>query len=229
MKRAIKSSNTQENHQQRELSNTIKNLKLFKMKAPKFNAFKTVLNFSFIILLLTSSCAQTSKDTNTKSDHSNQTESTVEKPKIDIQTAIMSDNLEIVKQHIEAGTDINMKDQMSGATPLISAATFGKTAIAKALIDANADLSITNNDGATALHVAAFFCQVEIVQLLIDAKADKTLKNNFGATPRESVMGPFAEIKPFYEMLQQQLGPFGLQFDLNEIEKTRPVIAMMLQ
>jgi ankyrin repeat protein len=118
---------------------------------------------------------------------------------------------------------------MSGSTPLISAATFGKTAIAKALIEANADLSIKNNDGATALHTAAFFCRIEIVQLLIDAKADKTVKNNFGATPRESVMGSFAEMKPFYEMLQQQLGPLGLQLDLNEIERTRPVVAMMLQ
>ena len=97
------------------------------------------------------------------------------------------------------------------------------------MIDANADLSIKNNDGATALHTAAFFCRTEIVQLLIDAKADKTIKNNFGMTARESVMGPFTDVKPVYEMLKQQLGPLGLQYDLNEIEKTRPVIAMMLQ
>ena len=42
-------------------------------------------------------------------------------------------------------------------------------------------------------------------------------------------MGPFADIKPIYEMLQLQLGPIGMKLDLNEIEKTRPVIAMMLQ
>lgn len=227
MKRASKSSYTQDNHQQRVRSNTVKSLKLNTMKAPEINAFKMLLNCSLIILILATSCAQTSKDD--RSNNSNKTRSIVETPKVDIQTAIITDNLEIVKQHIEAGTNINMKDQMSGATPLISAATFGRTAIAKALIDAKSDLSIKNNDGATALHVAAFFCQVEIVQLLIDAKADKTLKNNFGATPRESVMVPFAEIKPFYEMIQQQLAPFGLQFDLKNIEKTRPVIAMMLQ
>ncbi len=228
MKRTSKSAYAQENHQQSVLSETIKSLKLNTMTAPKIYAFKTILNVSFIILLLATSCAQTSKETNANPNSSNIATS-VKTPKMDIQTAIMTDNLEIVKQHIDAGTDINTKDQMSGATPLISAATFGKTAIVKALIDAKSDLSITNNDGATALHVAAFFCHVEIVQLLMDAKADKTVKNNFGATPRESVMGPFAEIKPFYEMLQQQLEPFGLKFDLNDIEKTRPVIAMMLQ
>ena len=97
------------------------------------------------------------------------------------------------------------------------------------LIDAGADLSIKNNDGSTALHTAAFFCEVEIVQMLIDAKADKTLVNNFGATARETVMGPFKDIKPIYEMMQQQLGPMGMQLDLAELEKTRPVIALMLQ
>jgi len=145
------------------------------------------------------------------------------------QAAIISGNLEVVKQHIEAGTDINMKDQMSGSTPLITAATFGKTAIVKALIDAYADLDIKNSEGSTALHAAAFLGRIEIVQMLIDAGADKTIKNDHAATPRESVIVSFTEMKPVYEMIQQQLGPLGLKLDLKELEKIRPVIAMMLQ
>lgn len=199
------------------------------MKTLKIISFKMVLNFSFIILLLSNACAQPGNNTNTKTENSSKTKSQVEKPKIDIQTAIITNNLEIVKQHIEAGTDINMKDQMSGSTPLITAATFGKTEIVKALINANADPDLKNNEGSTALHAAAFFCRIEIVQMLIDAVADKTIQNNHGATPRESVIGPFAEMKPIYEMIQQQLEPFGLKLDFNELEKTRPVIAMMLQ
>jgi ankyrin repeat protein len=191
------------------------------MKSVKIIPLITVLSAMLAVILLTSACNEPDKNPNTKP--------LVGQPEIDIHTAIMSDRIDVVKQHIEAGTDINKKEQMSGSTPLISAATFGKKAIAKTLIEANADLSIKNNDGATALHTAAFFCRIEIVQILLDAKADKTIKNNFGATPRESVMGSFAEMKPFYEMLQQQLGPLGLQIDLNEIEKTRPVIALMLQ
>lgn len=229
MKRASKSSYTKENHQKQVLSNTVKNLKLYEIKIHKIISLKTVLNFSFMILLLANSCAQSGKSTNTKSDNKSIAKALVDPPKMNIQTAVLSGNLEAVKQHIEAGTDINRKDAMSGSTPLMSAATFGKIAIVKALIEAKADLTIKNNDGGTALHNAAFFCQVEIVQLLIDAKADKTVKNNFGATPRETVMGPFADMKPFYEMLEQQLRPLGLQLDLNEVEKTRPVIAMMLQ
>ena len=150
-------------------------------------------------------------------------------PKIDLHTAVISGNLEAVRNHIGGGTDLNEKEPFGGSTPLITAATFGNKEAAQALIDAGADLSIQNNDGSTALHAAAFFCRVEIVQQLIDAKADKTLLNNFGATPRQTVMGPFEEIKPFYDMLKHQLAPMGLQLDLQEVEKTRPVIAMMLQ
>ncbi|MDG1527722.1 MAG: hypothetical protein P8I51_02190 [Polaribacter sp.] len=29
----------------------------------------------------------------------------------------MTNNLEVIKQHIAAGTDLNVKDQMTGSTP----------------------------------------------------------------------------------------------------------------
>jgi ankyrin repeat protein len=199
------------------------------MKTQKINSFKMWVHFSFLALLFLTACGQSDSSSKTQSVNNLKAKSKVEKPKMDLQSAILSDKLEIVKQHLEAGTDINVKEQMSGSTPLITAASFGNTAIAKALIDANADLTIKNNEGATALHVAAFFCRIEIVHMLIDAKADKTVKNNFGATPLETMLIPFEEIKPIYEMLQQQLEPFGLKLDLNEIKKNRPVIAMMLQ
>jgi len=198
-------------------------------KTIKMNSLKTLTNMSLLLLLLTTACGQSGNKEKAEVNNTTETKSVVAAPEMDIQAAILSDNLEAVKQHISAGTDLNKKDPMTGATPLITAASFGKNKIAKLLIDAGADLTAKNNDGATALHTAAFFCRVEVVQSLIDAKADKTAKNNFGMTPRESVMGPFSEIKPIYEMLQQQLGPIGLQIDLTEIEKTRPVIAMMLQ
>ncbi len=198
-------------------------------KTFRINLLRTMVNMSFVLLLLTTACGQSGTKTKEQTNSSTEVKSIVDAPEIDIQAAILFDNIEAVKQHIEAGTDLNKKDAMSGSTPLITASSFGKNKIAQVLIDAGVDLTAKNNDGATALHTAAFFCRVEVVQSLIDANADKTAKNNFGMTPRESVMGPFAEIKPIYEILQQQLGPIGLQIDLTEIEKTRPVIAMMLQ
>lgn len=187
---------------------------------------KTIINIS-LILLLTITCTSCKKS-KTSEISSKENVSTVETPKIDIQAAILSNNIEAVEQHIKAGTNINKKDAMTGSTPLITAASFGKDKIAKLLIDSGADLSMKNNDGSTALHSAAFFCRVDMVQMLLDAKADQTLKNNFGATAKESVMGPFEQIKPIYEMLQQQLQPMGLQIDLDYIEKTRPTIVSML-
>ena len=229
MKRASENHYKQEEHSKRVPSNTIKNLKLNEMKALKINSFKMLLNFSFVIFFLLNACASSGGSNNSTSEKNAKAKPITETPKMNLQSAIISGNLEIVKQHIEAGTDINKKDPMGGSTPLITASTFGKIAIAKALIDANADPDIKNNEGSTALHAAAFFCHIEIVQMLIDAGADKTIKNNHAATARQSVNVAFAEMKPVYEMIQQQLEPFGLKLDLNDLEKTRPVIAMMLQ
>src|SRR6185369_9232122 len=97
----------------------------------------------------------------------------VKPPQVDIHTAVVSGNLDAVKQHIAAGTDLNEKDPFGGSSPLISAAVFGKTDMAKVLIDAGADLNFQNKDGSTALHTSAFFCRPEIVKLLLDKGADK--------------------------------------------------------
>ena len=199
------------------------------MKTIQMKSLRTLLNYALVILLLNYSCAQSDKKTEDKTTDITKSESNIKAPNVDIQTAIITNNIEAVKQHIEAGTDLNKKDAMSGSTPLITAASFGKEAIAKHLIDAGVDLSLKNNDGATALHTAAFFCRVNIVQMLIDAGADKSLPNNYGATARESVMGKFADVKPIYEMFKLQFEPMGLQIDINHIEKTRPAIAEMLK
>jgi len=197
------------------------------MKTQKLNSVTLSIQIVIVIILFTISCGQSEK--NAATTNNTEIKKSVDKPTIDIHTAVLTGNLEVVKQHIKAETDINLKEPMSGSTPLMSAITFNKPIIAKALINANANLSIKNNDGSTALHNAAFFGRIEIVQMLMDAKADKTIKNNFGATPREIVMSDFAEMKSIYEMLVLQLKPMGFELDMNELEKARPVVAMMLQ
>lgn len=148
---------------------------------------------------------------------------------MDIHTAVVSGNIEAVRQHIAAGSDLNVKDPFGGSSPLISAAVFGKTDIAKVLIDAGANLNIQNNDGSTALHCAAFFCRPEIVKLLLDKKADKSIKNKYNATAYENVSGSFQEMKPAYDMIVNALSPMGLKLDYAYVEKTRPEIAAMLK
>jgi ankyrin repeat protein len=98
---------------------------------------------------------------------------TVKAPDVDLHTAVITDNMEAVKQHIAAGSDLNVRDPFGGSSPLISATVFGKTEMAKVLIDAGVDLNFQNTEGSTALHTAAFFCRPEIVQLLLEKNVDQ--------------------------------------------------------
>lgn len=198
------------------------------MKTIKMNVLKTLLSLS-VITLLFASCKQSGNKTGLDSNNTKTVSTKVKVPTMNLQSAILSNNIEAVNGHIEAGSDLNEKDAMSGSTPLITAASFGRTEISKLLIDAKVDLSKTNNDGATALHTATFFCRTEVVKMLLDANADKTLKNNYGQTPLESISGDFEQVKPIYEMFKQQLEPMGLKIDVDTIEKLRPTIAKMLQ
>lgn len=150
-------------------------------------------------------------------------------PEIDIHTAVITNNLTALRQHIAAGTNINEKDPFGGSSPLISAAVFGKPDAAKVLLDAGADVNFQNNDGSTALHTAAFFCHPEIVKMLLDKGADKSLKNKYNATAYESMVIPFTDVKPVYEMMEKMLGPMGMKLDYAHIEKTRPRIANQLK
>lgn len=193
------------------------------MKNLKIKTVKTLFSLSLIAFLLPA-CTQNQKQTETTKEGKN-----VLAPDMDIHSAVLYGNIEAVKQHIEAGTDLNTKEPMGGSTPLISAITFDQKEIAKVLITAGADLEIQNKDGSSALHVAAFFCRIEMVQMLVDAKVDQSKRNNFGATALETISGPFADIKPVYEMMQAQLGPLGLKLDLVEIEESRPIIADLLK
>ncbi len=142
--------------------------------------------------------------------------------------AALVGNVDGIRQHILAGTDLNERDAF-GSTALTVAATFGKTQVAEALIEAGADLNIANNDGATPLHAAAFFCHSEIVEALLKKGANGYLRDNFGNTPRESVTAPFEKVKGIYDVFAQALEPLGLELDYEHLRITRPKIAEMLR
>lgn len=150
-------------------------------------------------------------------------------PAVDIHTAVVTENLGALQQHIQAGSNLNEKDPFGGSSPLITAAVFGKPDMARVLIEAGADINFINNDGSTALHTAAFFCRPEILRMLLDKGADKTIRNKYGATAYESVAAPFADVKDAYDMMGKMLSPMGLKLDYAYIEKTRPEIAEMLK
>ena len=115
-------------------------------------------------------------------EQSEESQTNLSAPEIDLHSAVVQDDLEAVRLHIEAGSDLNVLESTHSSTPLITAAALGKTEAAKLLIDAGADLNIKNFDGSTALHTAAAFGKKEAAKILIDAGADLNLQNNHGAT-----------------------------------------------
>lgn len=196
------------------------------MKTKNIFSLTSITKLTLLVaVLLVAACG--SKDNNEQSQ--SPTNTSVKAPDIDIHTAVLTENMEAVKQHIAAGSDLNVKDPFGGSSPLISAAVFGKTEMAKVLLDAGVDINFQNNDGSTALHSAAFFCRPEIINMLLEKKADKSIKNKYGATAYDNVAAPFKDMKDAYDMMGNILGPMGLKLDYVYIEKTRPEIASLLK
>ena len=101
-------------------------------------------------------------------------------PDISIHDAAGEGNIEAVKQHIAAGTDVDAKTR--GETPLLWAARFGQSQVAELLIAEGADVNAKNVVGQTPLHWAAMAGHKEIIELLIAAGADVNAKDA-GTTP----------------------------------------------
>jgi len=104
-------------------------------------------------------------------------------PEVDLHTAVLTENLEVIRLHIKAGSDLNVVERTRASTPLITAAALGRLEAAEILIDGGADLNYQNADGSTALHTAIAFGRTDIAKILIDAGTDLNIKNNDGSTP----------------------------------------------
>ncbi|MEP3389795.1 MAG: ankyrin repeat domain-containing protein [Reichenbachiella sp.] len=191
------------------------------MKTFKMNSIENWCNLMIVLVILGLGSCETKKETSDQEESKNQA------PSMTIHEATFMGNLAAVQAHIAAKSDLNEKDAY-GSAPLTVAATFGKTEIAKLLIQSGADLNVTGGDGSTPLHTSAFFCRVEIVKALLEKGADVTIRNNFGSTALESVSGPFENVKMIYEQFSKNLGPLGLKLDYDYIEKTRPEIAKLI-
>ena len=96
-------------------------------------------------------------------------------PDISIHEAVRKGNIEAVKQHLDSGTDVNLKgDQMEWA-PLHWAAYWGHMEIAEILLSAGADVNAYNPSGAineknynrgTPLNIATIQRNQEVANLL---------------------------------------------------------------
>ena len=90
---------------------------------------------------------------------------TAKAPDISIHAAAEDGNIEAVKQHIAAGTDVNAKVK-GGWTPLYYAAVNGHKEVAELLIAKGADVNARDNGGETPLDTAIGRKQTETVDLV---------------------------------------------------------------
>ena len=131
-------------------------------------------------------------------------------PDISIHDAVEKGNIEAVKQHIAAGTDVNAKGGLIGGTPLYGAVAFGNKEIVELLIAKGADVNAKDRNGITPLDMATGFQHrraaiidllrkhggkhssiliaaeagnVEAVKQHLDAGADVNAKDGAGRTP----------------------------------------------
>ena len=103
-------------------------------------------------------------------------------PSVDIHTAAWHGNIEAVKQHLAAGSDVNAKAE-GGWAPLHLSVQNGKKEVSELLISEGADVNAKNKNGQTPLHLAAYGGHKEIAELLIASGADVNAKNDVGWTP----------------------------------------------
>lgn len=132
-------------------------------------------------------------------------------PKIDILTAIDTGKIDIVQQHIIAGTNPDKTPipkglPFEGAFPLHLAILKGNKEIAELLIDngAKIDIKALNREAATPLHWAAFFNQKDMVSLLIKSGAPINALDATGGTPLDSAF--FAQLITKDKAISENLG-----------------------
>jgi len=123
-------------------------------------------------------------------------------PAVSMWAAAASGNIEAIKQHVAAGTDVNgyfikAGSPGSGGTALHIAAGTGQTAAAKLLIENGANVNVRARDkhGGTPLHWAAATGNIQTAGMLIRAGADINARDNNGSTPLD-VSGVLGGLTP---------------------------------
>jgi ankyrin repeat protein len=112
--------------------------------------------------------------------------------------AAASNHVEVLRTLIAAGADVNGRSRLDAFakrtqgltvlplgnwTPLMYAAREGALGTAGALVEAGADLNLTDPDGATALSIAIINLKFDVASMLIQKGADPNIADKTGMTP----------------------------------------------
>ena len=88
-------------------------------------------------------------------------------PALPLWDAVELGRVEVVRQHLAAGTDVNAWGGITGLTALHEAAFLGREEIAVLLIGAGADVNAASQRGETPLHLSVYWEHREIAELLL--------------------------------------------------------------
>jgi len=80
--------------------------------------------------------------------------------------SITYNNIEIVEYIIEQGIDVNLTQRRSRFTPLMAAASYGRTDIAKLLIEQGADQEVRDEKGFSAIDFARKMNKKSVLDIL---------------------------------------------------------------
>ena len=143
---------------------------------------KTLITIITVVLLVGCGTIQTQKTVEPPSVK-------VEAPDISIHEAVMLENVEVVKKHLAAGTDVNARGEDVGTPPLHIAALVGSNEIVELLITKGADVNAKEEEeGWTPLFVAVGDGYKKIIELLIANGADVNAQSEMG-TPLHLAAG----------------------------------------
>ena len=112
---------------------------------------------------------------------------TAKAPDISIHDAAEDGNIEVVKQHLAAGANVNTKGGWLKVTPLHYAADEGHKEIVELLITNGADVNAKDVGDGTPLHNAVAWGRKEIAELLIANGAEVNAKSKSDGTPLHNV------------------------------------------
>jgi ankyrin repeat protein len=97
--------------------------------------------------------------------------------------AVLSGDINVVKNSMEKGGSVSERDAQFGTSPLHVAAVFGHTEIVKLLLRNKADVNAKDKEGETPLLAALVNGHSDIGELLVNKGAKVDIKDKNGWTP----------------------------------------------